>query len=270
MRIKQVLVLLLVLSGCTLASPIKENNQDSENPGQDDNVFVGMYLTTTDETLGDIKIFDRSDKTQTYFIVDEQKENDQTYSFSETSGKFINSHVGYHVKDEGRTITFVADVPVVSTKEEIISAHQIYKDKDGKYNTQPVANYFSSNLSSLTFNSTKTNTINDEEVTDEFDIVINFIPFDPLVQAKVIIMDSNYTTLSSMIIDDLENIEITSQNEMVLIEETRINDENIEYKTVIIYTYQQVKDENNMQHIVIKEGDSIFGDVQVITITATP
>src|SRR5690554_2465446 len=254
------LIIVVFISGCSLAAPIDEKSNNDPSEQMFEQIPVGIYVTTEDDYVS----FDSSNTDQTYFLIDEEKQGEQSYTFSKVSGNFFDSHVEVAVGDSSTSHIFKGKVPLLSNKEGIIRIFSLIKDENGNYVEEASDNYWGDNVT-ITLNSTQETKINGETKTVNLDVTIEFIKYDPLSEVRIIRMDESYNVINSMILEDQSDLEIV-EDEIIVIEETKINIEQKEYKTVSMYTYQQVKESNEIQHLLFKEADSLFADVQAITI----
>jgi hypothetical protein len=231
------LILLLSLSGCALAkTEVPTIDQERES------IPIGVYVVIKQDSFSSEPSFDINNNNQTFFIQEEKLgENNETYSFSRASGQFFESHTHIHVNDDEDKTVFTASLPVFSDNPQFFRLNIIYKDNQNQYFTQPGHLYYMEYGGGLKFEHSTTEVINgvSKKKTIVFDITLK--PFDPLESLQLIMMDENYEIIESIVVSDQYNIEIQDHISYVLIEETRLNIEQVRVKILTMVDAKTIK-----------------------------
>lgn len=261
-----IVLLIILLSGCSLASKPIDKQKDPENT-LDTLTFVGLYLvpyTSLDEINDNFNI---NDKNQTIILFEDVIEDGVSYTKNHVSGNFYDGHFNVSVSEGITKKDFTAKISVLRGMDVYHRIHKVFKDASGNYSLQESMNYL--NISSTFANGTNTTDINGELTVDEISISIEIVEFDPLIEIKVIQMDENYTIINENVVDGEDIITLTEKPEIILVEETRENKELGIYKQVTSYTKSDFNAMNEITHSSLIQQEGLYGISQSLVLRAT-
>ena len=255
------LCFMLFLGGCTLAAREYVPIENPDQPSIPSDQVIGIYIGAFNTSQNEIPKFNKSDSSQTFFLVDQERRDGETYNFSKVSGNFFSSHTNHILKDDGTDITFTASLPILSSKSSFIRAYVIRKNNQGDYYTELINNYHPLGLSNITLQESYTEEVNGEFTMTTISFNLSFEHMDPLVQTRILRMNDQYQVLSELFIDSETTVELHNSNEMIIIEETRSNQDNDEYIIRKVYSYNEIKKDREVRHMLVGEDDHIFGRI---------
>lgn len=238
--------LLLSLSGCTLATPeVPILNQEIEP------FPIGIYVVMNDELTPNDPAFDINDTNQTFYIRENHiGENNETYNYSRISGQFIESHTHIEVSEDEEKIILNASLPTFSDVPQYFRFYAIYKDKNDHYFTQPSNTFLFTFGGAVKLEFSTTEVLNgvSKKKTMVFDIAVKSI--DPLQTLRVIMMGADYEVIDSMTITSESEILLNKDVIYALIEETRINSDDEEIKTLTMIETKSLSQSPYMHTII--------------------
>jgi hypothetical protein len=272
MRIKYTVVVLMVLllGACSLAKDI--DDPSSDQPWYEEDNFVGVFVVARADFFDTIPDFDVANNDLTFFIVDEVENDEGTYTTSLSSGVFYDSSYHVHLEDDKTTQTFNGVIPVLSTKEAIITVFEVLKDENGNYvlggtiTSIGINGYSAQN----TFERETKTTIDDKEVINALKIEIKYEVFDPLEQIKIVQMNKQYNIINQHTIEDNLELDLDENTTFIIIEETRIDKDGNKYYDITSYGLNDVDYFNQILHTFIESDDQPLGQPRRLALRVSP
>ncbi len=271
MKIKYTVVMLLVLliSACSLVKEIDEPNNDQ--PWYEEDNFVGVFVVARTDFFDTIPEFDISNNDLTFFIVDEVENDEGVYTTSQVSGVFYDSSYHVHVEDDKTTQTFNGVIPVLSTMRTIITVFEILKDETGNYVLGDTITSIETGYGAQqTFERETKTTIDGTEVIKAIKIDLNYKVFDPLERIRVIQMNEQYNIINQRIIEENYEFDLDENTTFIIIEETRTDKEGNRYIDVTSYGLHDVDYFNQILHTFIQSHDQPLGQPQRLILRVSP
>ncbi len=264
MKIKYTVIVLLVLllGACSLAKDI--DDPSSDQPWYEEDNFVGVFVVARADFFDAIPEFDVGNHELTFSIIDEVENDEGVYTKSHLSGMFYDSSYHVHVEDDKTTQTFNGVIPVLSTKEAIITVFEVLKDESGHYVLGETITSLGINgiNAQLTLERETKTTIDDKEVIKALKIDLKYEVFDPLEQIKVVQMNEQYNIINQRIIEDNFELDLDENTTFIIIEETRIDKDGNKYYDVTSYGLNDADYNDQILHTFIQSTDQPLGQPQ--------
>lgn len=261
MRTKIRIIMMLVLSGCSLAKPAPVNPTTQDGP-----ILVGIYVAMTEdfEDYSSIPEFDINDKEQTYFLIEEKNEGGQQYTHSIASGKFYQAHESINVSDTEEKIEFSAKLPGFSNKESFYHTFAIYKQPDGSY-VQVASNTYQMIFGGgFKLEESRSMTVDNVTKTKIISFDIKIETYDPLVSLRLIYLNDDYTLLDSLELKDESTVVIDNNSAYIMIEEVRRNANNELVKTLTVIDRNIITDELPYTQTIVTSNDYPSSPIMVL------
>lgn len=271
MKIKYTIVMLMVflLGACSLAKDTEGPNNNQ--PWNEQDNFVGVFVVARVDYFDTIPEFDVANNDLTFFIVDEVENENGAYTTSLSSGVFYDASYHVHIEDDKTTQTFKGVIPVLSTKEVIITVYEVLKDENGNY-------VLGETLSSImigygaqqTFKRETKTTIDGKETSKLIKIDLDYKVFDPLEQIKIVQLNEQYSIINQTIIEDNYEFDLNENTTFIIIEETRVDKEGNTYRDVTSFGLNDADYNNQIIHTFIDSDDQPLGQPRLLELRVSP
>lgn len=253
-------ILILLLSGCTLAlTPPTDNDDDQPDPQVN---VIGIWVQTNENQTFNLANAD----SLTYLAFQKKLVDGVPTSQSVGSGVFYDTNTKIGVTDEGTISTFTSTIPLKSGEGQILSFYALIEDENGNIILGDRINgYHSSNdmLRHVNYSFTHQSTINGETKKDELHFDFKFSYHLPLENIRVIEMDKDYNVIRTFNLKDESEYVLDVQTQFTIIEQTQIDSEGQRVTSVDSYSMYDLKDKSiEYSYFTIDEN----GEVRINTI----
>jgi hypothetical protein len=239
------MLLILILSGCTLAKAPEEFEGDERE-------VIGIYITTESMIIQGT-VLDTDDHTQTYALINKYEKNGAGYTESIVSGKFYDSLMDVNVNDEMVTNTFTAKIPYLAQASQVVVQHyEIIKIEDGSFRIGNPLNGIGLSdfgISGTRFDFNKSSEINGQKTSETLSFDLKFVPIQQLITLKVVELDENHTKLLETDMMDTSEFRIQAMTQYMLVEEERMNSDGTIFREVTAYARNQ---NEVIEHMIIR------------------
>ncbi|MDP3304677.1 MAG: hypothetical protein Q8S15_01185 [Erysipelotrichaceae bacterium] len=249
------LVLVLLLSGCTLAlTPPTDNDDDQPDPQVN---VIGVWVQTNENQTFNLA----NAQSLTYVAFQTKLVDGVPTSQSVGSGIFYDSNMNINATDEGTIATITSTIPLKSGEGQLLSFYALIEDENGNIILGDRINgYHSSNdmLAHVNYSFTQQSTINGETEKDELYFNFKFSYHSPLENIRIIEMDTDYNVIRTYNFKDESEYVLDAQTQFTIIEQTQINDEGQRSISIDSYSVDDLKD-NSLQYryFTIDEKDEV-------------
>lgn len=240
------ILLLLILSGCTLAkAPETLVTQERE--------IIGIYITT-ESMLNQGTVLDTNDSTQTYALINKHEKNGASYVESIVSGKFYDSLMDVRASDEIVTNTFTAKVPVfMQTSGVVIQHYEILKTSDGNF---VIGNSMSGiglngdgGTAGVNYDFNKDVEVNGLKTSESLSFNLEYVPINKLLSLKLIELSEDHTKLMETDMMETSEVDLQETTQFMLVEEERMNSDGTIARSVAAYARKQ---NEVIEHMIIR------------------
>lgn len=217
------LILVLLLSGCTLALTPPADKDDDDQPDPQVNV-IGVWVQTIENQTFNLE----NAHSLTYVAFQKKLVDGAPTSQSEISGIFYDSNMDIKVTDEGAIATITSTIPLKSGEGQILSFYALIEDENGNIILGDRINgYHTSNdmLANVDYSFTQQSTINGETRKDELHFDFKFSYHLPLENIRIIEMDKDYNVIRNYNLKDESEYVLDAQTQFTIIEQTQIDGE---------------------------------------------
>jgi len=232
-------ILILLLSGCTLAlTPPADKDDDQPDPQAN---VIGIWVQTSENQIFDLA----NARSLTYVAFQKKLIEGAPTSHSEVSGIFYDSNMNISVIDEGTVSTFTSTIPLKSGEGQILSFYTLIENENGIITLgDRLSGYHSSNdmLRHVNYSFTKESTINGETKKDELHFDFKFSYHLPLESIRIIEMDKDYNVIRTNDLKDESEYVLNDQTQFTFVEQTQIDNEGQRITTVDSYSLYDLKD----------------------------
>ena len=248
-------ILILLLSGCTLAlTPPTDNDDDQPDPQVN---VIGIWVQTNENQTFNLANAD----SLTYLAFQKKLVDGVPTSQSVGSGIFYDSNMNINVTDEGTIATFTTTIPLKSGEGQILSFYTLIEDENGNITLGDRINgYHSSNdmLYHVDYSFTQQSTINGETKKDELHFNFRFSYHQPIESIRIIEMDNNYDVINTFVVKDESEYVLDAKTQFTIIEQTQIDGEGQRSISIDSYSVDDLKD-NSLQYryFTIDEKDEV-------------
>lgn len=229
------IILMLVLSGCTLAKApetILENNQD----------IVGIYITT-ESLIAYGTLLDLDDHSQSFALINKYEKNGASYVESIVSGKFYDSLMDVNVNDEMITNTFTAKVPVLTSASDVfINHYEILKTSEDAFilgNSMNGIGLNGDGTAGVDFDFTKQTEINGQKSSETLRFDLDYVPTQRLISLKLVELDIHHAKLLETDMMETSEVNLQETTQYMLVEEERMNSDGTMIRDVSAYARKQ-------------------------------
>ncbi|PKM63814.1 MAG: hypothetical protein CVU96_05985 [Firmicutes bacterium HGW-Firmicutes-20] len=254
-------ILILLLSGCTLAlTPPADNDDDHPDPQVN---VIGIWVQTNENQTFDLA----NARSLTYVAFQKKLIEGMPSSHSDVSGIFYDTNMNIGVTDEGTISTFTSTIPLKSGEGQILSFYTLIEDENSNIILGDRLNgYHSSNdmLANVNYSFTHQSTINGETKKDELHFKFQFSYHSPLESIRIIEMDKDYNVIRTYDFKDASEYVLDAQTQFTIIEQTQIDSEGQRVTSIDSYSIDDTKDDPLLyQYFTIDEN----GEVKIKTIS---
>lgn len=253
-------ILVLLLSGCTLALTA-HSDKDDDQPDPQVNV-IGIWVQTNENQTFNLANAD----SLTYVAFQKKLVDGVPTSQNVGSGIFYDSNMDISAKDEGTIATFTSTIPLKSGEGQILSFYALIEDENGNIILGDRINgYHSSNdmLANVYYSFTQQSTINGETKKDELHFKFRFSYHLPIESIRIIEMNDNYNVINIFIVKDETEYVLDAQTQFAIIEQTQIDGEGKRVVSIDSYSMDDLT-ENSHQYRYFKIEEN--GEVKIKTI----
>jgi hypothetical protein len=252
MRTKIAIIMMLVLSGCTLAQPTPVNTDT-----KDGTILVGIYIAITKESVNYTSIpeFDINNKELTYYLIEESVEDGQIYTRSISSGNFYQAHQHVFVSDKEEKNEFSAKLPAFNNQENFYHIFAIYKQPDGSYVQAASNTYHMIFGGGFKLEESRSVTVDNITKTKSISFDIKVETYDPLVSLRLIYLNDDYTLLDSLDLKEESTVVIDENSAYIMIEEIRRNANDELVKTLTVIDRNIITDELPYTQTIVTSND---------------
>ena len=243
------ILLLLILSGCTLAkAPETLVEQERE--------VIGIFITS-ESMLIQGTVLDTNDSSQTYALINKYEKNGASYVESIVSGKFYDSLMDVNVTDERVANTFTAKVPVLTqTSGVVIQHYEILKTAEGNFvigNSMNGIGLNGDGTASVNFDFSKDVEVNGLKTSESLNFNIEYVPINRLLSLKLIELNVDHTKLMETDIMGTSEVNLQEMTQYMLVEEERMSSDGTIIRNVSAYTRKQ---NEVIEHMIIRTPES--------------
>lgn len=248
-------ILILLLSGCTLAlTPPADNDDDLPDPQAN---VIGLWVQTNESQIFDLA----NARSLTYVAFQKKLIEGMPSSHSDVSGIFYDTNMNIGVTDEGTISTFTSTIPLKSGEGQILSFYTLIEDENGNITLgDRLSGYHSSNdmLAKVNYSFTQQSTINGETKKDELHFDFKFSYHSPLENIRIIEMDTDYNVIRTTNLKDETEYVLKPETQFTIIEQTQIDSEGQRSINIVSYSVDDLKD-NSLQfrYFTIDEKDEV-------------
>ena len=248
-------ILILLLSGCTLAlTPPTDNDDDQPDPQVN---VIGIWVQTNENQTFDLT----NARSLTYVAFQKKLIEGMPSSHSDVSGIFYDTNTNIGVTDEGTISTFTSTIPLKSGEGQILSFYTLIEDENGNTTLGDRLNgYHSSNdmLANVNYSFTHQSTINGETKKDELHFDFKFSYHSPLENIRIIEMNKDYNVIRTYNLNDESEYILDAQTQFTIIEQTQIDSEGQRVTSVDSYSLYDLKDKSiEYSYFTIDENDEV-------------
>ncbi|MDP2814482.1 MAG: hypothetical protein Q8N92_08545 [Erysipelotrichaceae bacterium] len=256
------LILVLLLSGCTLALTPPTDNDNDDQPDPQVNV-IGVWVQTNENQTFNLA----NAQSLTYVAFQKKLVDGVPTSQSVGSGIFYDSSMNINVTDEGTIATFTSTIPLKSGEGQILSFYTLIEDENGNIILGDRINgYHSSNdmLKHVDYSFTQQSTINGETKKDELLFNFRFSYHLPIESIRIIEMNNNYNVINTFVLNDESEYVLDAQTQFTIIEQTQIDGEGNRFTSIDSYSITDLIDDSlQYRYFTVDEN----GEVKIKTIT---
>lgn len=248
-------LMILLLSGCTLAlTPPADNDDDQPDPQVN---VIGIWVQTNDNQTFDLA----NASSLTYVAFQKKLIEGMPSSHSDVSGIFYDTNMNIGVTDEGTISTFTSTIPLKSGEGQILSFYSLIEDENGNITLGDRLNgYHSSNdmLAKVNYSFTNQSTINGETKKDELHFDFKFSYHSPLENIRIIEMNKDYNVIRTYNLNDESEYILDAQTQFTIIEQTQNDGGGQRVTSVDSYSIYDLKDKSiEYSYFTIDENDEV-------------
>ncbi|MBV1709191.1 MAG: hypothetical protein KMY54_04965 [Erysipelothrix sp.] len=249
-------ILVLLLSGCTLALTAPTADKDDDQLDPQVNV-IGIWVQTNENQTFNLANAD----SLTYLAFQKKLVDGVPTSQSVGSGIFYDTNTNIGVTDEGTISTFTSTIPLKSGEGQILSFYALIEDENGNITLgDRLSGYHSSNdmLANVNYSFTHQSTINGETKKDELHFDFKFSYHSPLENIRIIEMNKDYEVIRTYNLNDESEYILDAQTQFTIIEQTQIDSEGQHITSVDSYSIYDLKDKSiEYSYFTIDENDEV-------------